>query len=60
MAIADIITGGFGTFSSVNMIPTKGFTIGTDTNDYSPPWKHIYVISHVRMTQQVKLVLKHI
>ena len=27
MAIADIITGGFGTFSTVNMIPTRGFSV---------------------------------
>jgi hypothetical protein len=29
MAISDIITGGFGTFSTAFKIPTRGFSIGT-------------------------------
>ena len=28
MAIKDVVTGGFGSFSSVNKIPTRGFSIG--------------------------------
>lgn len=30
MAIAPIITGGFGTFADVNDIPTRGFSIGEE------------------------------
>ena len=29
MAIADVVTGGFGTFSTVNKVPTYGFSIAT-------------------------------
>ncbi len=34
MAISDIITSGFGTFSSVNKIPTDGFSIGSVVASY--------------------------
>lgn len=31
MAIADVVTAGFGSFSSVGTVPTRGFTAGVVT-----------------------------
>ncbi len=31
MAIADVVTMGFGSFSSVNKLPTLGYSIGLET-----------------------------
>ena len=34
MSIATVVTLGYGSFGSVNLVPTIGYSIGADTSDF--------------------------